>query len=246
MVRRLCVACVVLLICAGRQGTAAEKFFSLVFRGNLTTGSQLFPMPNASDPFDRAQYLPINDILGVGIELRYRIPETNLAFGISAEYLRTTTDNNTVSFYGGPNSPIKVVGNSRIPVEDGYRVIPLEATGYFLIPISGPTFGVYMGGGAGAYFGHRIFRIAGTEAGATNSGVGFGIHVLGGMSFTFTDFFALSAEMKFRDLQFESTNAFSRATIHYGDSDVSVSTEPFDSRVHTDGIVFQLGAILSF
>jgi hypothetical protein len=233
---RLSGVLLVVCACVLAQGTRAEdKFFSVAFKGNLTTNSQLFPNPNSPDELQRAQFFSLKDIWGIGIEVRYRFPETDLALAISADYLRTTQ-----------GSSIRLSGNRRIPVEDGYRVVPVELTGYFLIPISGESFGVYMGGGGGAYFGRRIYRIGDVEAPSVDQGVGFGIHVLSGVSYRFSGMISVVAEMKFRDLQFSSVNQFSAPTIQYGSTVVPVSTEPFESRVHTDGIVFQVGVVLAF
>ncbi len=217
------------------RARAEDKPFSIAVKGSLTTTSQLFPNPNSPDEVQRAQFFSLKDIWGIGVEVRYRFPETDLALAISADYLRTTQ-----------GSAIRLSGNRHIPVEDGYRVVPVELTGYFLIPISGETIGVYMGGGGGAYFGRRIYRIGNVEASSIDQGVGFGIHVMSGVSYRFNDMMSVVAEMKFRDLQFNSTNQFSSPTIHYGSTVVPVNTQPFESRVHTDGIVFQLGIVLAF
>ncbi len=214
---------------------AEGRYFSIAVKGSLTTTSQLFPNPNSPDEVQRAQFISLKDIWGIGVEVRYRFPETDLALALSADYLRTTQ-----------RSSIRLSGNRTIPVDDGYRVIPVELTGYFLIPLSGETIGVYMGGGGGAYFGRRVYRIGSVEAPSTNHGVGFGIHVLSGVSYRFTDMISAVAEMKFRDLQFTSVNQFSSSTIRYGSTVVPVSTLPFESRVHTDGIVFQLGIVIAF
>jgi hypothetical protein len=212
-----------------------EKTFSVVAKTNFTTGSQLFTNPNSRDALKRNEFFPIEDFFGFGVEVKYHFSEINIALGLSADYIRTTTTNFR-----------PITSTISIPEEDGYRVIPVEITGYFHIPVSGPTFGVYMGGGGGAYFGRRIHRRAGVEAPSLEEGLGFGIHVLGGLSYRFTEWFSLNAEMKFRDLQFESSNAFSVSRITYRNVIIPVSTEPFESRVHTDGIVFQLGAAVSF
>ncbi len=225
---------VALTFCSAQALNAGEKHFSLAFKGSLTTGSQLFPKPTSTDEAERAQYFPIKDILGYGVELRYRFPESNLAIGISADYLRATEERS-----------IRIAG-VQIPIDDGYRVIPVELTGYFLIPISGETFGVYMGGGAGVYLGRRIYRVANVEAPSTDQGHGFGIHVLSGLSYRFTEAFSLNAEMKFRDLQFNSVNQFSSSQISYGTTVVNVGKAPFESRVHTDGMIIQLGAVVEF
>lgn len=212
-----------------------QKHFSIAVKGSLTTTSQLFPNPNSPDEVQRAQFFSLKDIWGFGVEVRYRFPETDLALAISADYLRTIQ-----------GSSIRLSGNRHIPVEDGYRVLPVELTGYFLIPVSSEAFGVYMGGGGGAYFGRRIYRIGNVDAPSIDHGVGFGIHVMSGVNYWFTDMISVVAEMKFRDLQFNSVNQFSSPTIQYGSTVVPVSTQPFESRVHTDGIVFQLGIVIAF
>jgi hypothetical protein len=227
---------VVFLFSTLSQSLASDaKSFSISFKGSLTTGSQLFPHPNSADEAQRAEFFSIKEILGYGIEVRYRFPETELAIALSADYLRATE-----------SSSIRLSGK-QIPLDDGYRVLPVELTGYFLIPISGDVIGVYMGGGAGAYFGRRIYRIGNTEAPSIDQGVGVGIHVLSGVSYRFSNVVSVNAEMKFRDLQFNSTNQFPASKIQYGTTSVDVpTTKPFESRVHTDGIVFQVGVVVDF
>jgi hypothetical protein len=214
---------------------AEKNAFSLIVRGNFTTGSQLYTNPNSPNESERADFFPLQNFLGYGIELRYAFPELNVALGLSADYIRAIKSN-----------PILVSGSRSIPSDDGYEAIPLELTGYFLIPVSGPALGIYMGGGAGVYFGHRTYSIAGTQAETVDQGHGAGIHVLGGLSYRFADWFSLNAEMKFRDLQFTTSNAFSVSQVVYNNTVIRVSQNSFESRVNTDGIVFQLGAAVSF
>lgn len=214
---------------------AEKSAFSLIVRGNFTTGSQVYTNPNSSNESERADFFPIQNFLGYGIELRYQFPELNVALGLSADYIRAIKSN-----------PILVSGGRSIPSEDGYQALPLELTGYFLIPVSGPAFGIYMGGGAGVYFGHRTYSIGGTQAETVDRGHGVGIHVLGGFSYRVAEWFSLNAEMKFRDLQFTTSNAFPVSQIVYNNTVIRVSQNSFESRVNTDGIVFQLGAAVSF
>lgn len=221
---------VVLLM--GKAG-AQEEGIVVSIKGNITTASRLFPSANSTSGFERADYFPLENSFGAGVEVRYVVPQTQLAFGVSSEYIRARVDETTSSLSG-------------VPVEDGYRVVPVELTGYFLIPVSGPSFGLYMGGGCGAYFGRRLHRIGDVEATAVNSSTGFGIHVLGGMSYRFTGWFTLELEMKFRDVQFESTDRFTVSRINYNGRVVNISQEPRYSRVRTDGVVFQLGTAFTF
>lgn len=235
--RRLCIliGTWAVVVCASAAVVAQDMPWSIHAKGNFTTGSQLFPKPNSSDPGERAQYFPIEEFFGVGFEVRYQIPATDLAIGVSTDYIRATT-----------TQSVTVTSARPIPVEDGYRVIPVELTGYFLIPVSGPEISVYMGGGAGAYFGRRIYRYAGVEADPVDQGHGFGIHVLGGVAYRFAGRFSVSAEMKFRDLQFESSNAFRVSEVVHDNTVIHLPRTPFTSRVHTDGVIFQIGASISF
>ena len=225
--------CGILFLIAVSVPTYSQDMkFSVAVKGNFTTGSQLFPNPNSADEFQRAQFFPIEDFFGYGVEIQYQIPETFLALGLSADYIRATISRSS----GSASAP---------PVKDGYRVIPVELTGYFLIPVSGPTFGVYMGGGVGGYFGRRIYEVAGVQAQTTDVGHGFGIHVLGGVKYRLTESFGLNLEMKFRDLQFKTTNEFTSSRVIYNGMVFSLPQGPFASRVHTDGVIFQLGASFS-
>jgi hypothetical protein len=228
---RLSFAALVLL-CATARGQ--DRSMAVVVRGNFTTGSELFPESSSPDPVARARSYAIENILGAGIEFRFFPTETHLAFGLSADYLRA-------------RNPVQVSGiPSTIPAEDGFRVIPVELTGYFLLPLSGSSFGVYMGGGVGGYFGRRMYRIAGVDAVPLDQGSGFGIHVLGGMEVRLFNHLSLLGEMKFRDVQFQTTTGFPVAQTVYDGIPVNLDRQPRVSTVHVDGVVFQIGTAFSW
>ena len=229
------VALLVILAWTSPLLWAQEGTLTILVKGNLTTRTSLFLNPNASDPLARAEALDLVDFFGSGLEIKYFFPQTSLAVSISSDYLHFRQSN-----------PIQVSFHSSVPAEDGYVAIPVEATGYFIIPASGQTVKAFIGGGVGVYFGRRLYTLAGVEAPVVDTRPGFGIHVLGGISYHFTDWFSLVGEMKFRDLQFRSTNAFQLTRIPYQGSFITVSQTPFESSVQTDGIVFQLGIGVSF
>ncbi len=214
---------------------AQERPFTIVVKGNLSTQSEIFLNPTSPDPVARAQSILVEDFPGVSVELQYHLPGMNIALGLSADRISVRT-----------SQPITVSFREQVPAEDGYIAFPVELTGYFIIPASGEMFKIFMGGGFGVYPGTRKYSIAGVEAGALDNSPGYGIHVLGGLSVHLTGWFSLVAEMKFRDLQFRSTNAFAVSHIPYGSTTVNVSQTPFASTIHTDGIVFQIGAGFSF
>jgi hypothetical protein len=224
-----------LLLAASARSDAGDHRFTVLLKGNLTTSSQLFLNPDAADIIAQTQSLALTDFFGIGAEVKYRLPETNIALGISADYIRARATSSILAF-----------PRRSIPTEDGYTVIPVEFTGYFIIPFSGETFGVYMGGGGGFYFGYRRYRLGDTEAPVVSKKPGFGIHVLGGVSVRFWGPLEADFEMKFRDLQFESENAFPSSPVRYNGTVINVSTKPFKSRTQTDGIVFQLALAFNF
>ena len=135
---------------AAPQLRAGDGPFSIILKGNLTTSSLIYVTPDAVDPVAQGNTFDLTGTFGYGAEIRYRIPETSLALGVSTDYIRTRG----TSTLSGTN----------IPTGDGYTAIPIEFTGYFIIPLSGEYFGVYMGGGAGVYFGSRQYSLAGVEA----------------------------------------------------------------------------------
>jgi opacity protein-like surface antigen len=225
-------AVVVLVLVHGlcfSQAKENDGPFQVLLKGTLTTGTLVFPYPESADAIKRSESIDIGNSLGYGVEVRYFIPGSNVGVGLGIEHERATT---ATSF------PISR-GRS-IPAIDGYSATPIELSGFFIIPFSGPVFSVHMGGGVGVYMGKRIFSIAGVEAASTDNGNDFGIHVLAGFEFQLGEFIAVGGEMKFRDLHFTTSNAFPVSQIRWGNEVVSVSTAPFPSRISTDGVVFQL------
>lgn len=220
------------LTCAAR---AQDGAVSVVVWGSWTTDGQIFPDPDATGPLSRSQSYPVSDVPGLGAEIRYRFPASSIMVGLGAGVVESVENRSQ------PLSSGRV-----LPIEDGLRAVPVELSGYFILPFSGQDVRVYMGGGAGAYFGRRISRFAGVDAPVVDSHPGFGIHVAAGIGWRFVDRFVLLGEMKFRDLQFSSTNAFQTDRTQYLGTLVNLGTRPFSSTVHVDGIVFQLGLSAEF
>ena len=221
--------------CPFVYGTAQERAFSVVLKGTLSTLGHLYPDANATDPIVRSRSTSFTDFFGYGAEVRYRIPGSMLSVGLAADRIVSSQVQD-----------VRVGAGRTVPEEDGYWIIPVEVTGYFHIPITDGAFGVFMGGGAGVYFGERQYAYAGATAPTTVVRPGYGIHVLGGVDYRFTEAFALSVELKFRDAQFTATNAFTTPSVRYGATQVTLPARPLESRIHSDGMVIQLGAAYSF
>lgn len=210
---------------------AGDKPFGIGIRFHYTTSSRLFANPDARDDVIRNSYMEMDDVFGFGVAFRRDISES-IQMGLSLEYLTKKTKG--------------VDGRTKLPVEDGYRLFPIEITGYFIIPIGSQTVNTYVGGGGGFYFGDRIRMVGGVSSGTVSRPMSFGIHVLSGVDFFVNETFSVRGEMKFRDPQFETESKFAQGTIEYDGRMYSVSTEAFKSRMNLDGIVFAIETVLHF
>jgi hypothetical protein len=208
--------------------------YSIEVFGAYTTSSKLFPY--AADPSDirRAFFLPLTDIFHVGTEIRASISALDLEIGLGTEYIQKTE---VVNVEASP---------SAIPVTDGYRVIPVELSGYFRLPIGNDRIRVTLGGGVGLYAGERIYRYYDLAAPATGRTGGFGIHIVAGGEYSLFGRWALRGEFKARDIQFESVNQFLQPSLIYQGNVVTLPQQPFTSKFSIDGLSFRMGIALSF
>ncbi len=208
---------------------AQELPWRIIVHGNVTTSSQIFPSVDATDPVVRAQSYEVSSSYGYGAEVRYIVPSANVAIGLSADFVKANL-----------SRPLVTAQIETIPVSDGYSVIPIELTGYFIIPFSGKVFGVYMGAGGGVYIGSRTLAVGNVYSASASNPPGGGLHVLGGVSYSPWPRVTILGEMKFRDVQFKATNTFPSSTIEYQGRRIAV-TPLNDARIYTDGVIFQLG-----
>lgn len=213
---------------------AQERLTSITAFGSFTTSSKLFLHPNDPDEIIRSQYLPLNNIFSAGIDIRREIKAIGAQAGISIEYIRK----NDVF-----NVP---VSSTQIPVNDGYTVVPIELTGYFIIPIGNEHIHVYLGGGAGIYAGTRIHEYPGASAATIERSIGYGIHVLTGTEYFLGPEFSLRGEIKFRDVQFNAVNRFSQSSIIYNGTIYPLDNDKLPSRLNIDGMTGTIGIAFHF
>jgi hypothetical protein len=215
-----------LLVLSSGVCWSVENLPSVSLKASLTTSSRLFYDIDTRDELGRTPYVELYDIFGIGIDVRQSIDDTRMQIGLSVEYLTTR------------EGRVARIGSSRIPVEDGFWVVPVELTGYFVIPFSSDTYRLYIGGGAGMYIGERIYSVAGERGDVVDSRHGFGIHVVTGFEYSPVTWFAVRSELKFRDLQFDSATRFSGSAVPY------VGAGPIRARVNVDGMLLDVGIVL--
>ncbi len=226
------IALVMMVFCFQRV-EAQQSRYSVSVNGSVTTSSKLYYYPFDPDEVTRNQSLPFDGVWGLGIDVRRELGQSNIQIGLSAEYLRSETE-------------IEIPTNQKkIVTTDGYVALPVEFSGYFSIPFSTENFRMYMGGGVGMYFGERRYTHAGVESKIIGRTPGIGIHVLSGFEFNLGSNIALRTELKFRDVQFESTNVFPTDAT-FPPSTPLPEQSPFPSKVSIDGILFGAGIVYHF
>ena len=217
------------------NSSAQDRPYDLALFGTFTTTSKLFHHPNDADELLRGEFLPLNGIFSAGIDLRRSFESIRIQLGVSIEYIKKTE-----------TSYISDVASTLIPVKYGFTAIPIELTGYFIIPVGTEDLHLYMGGGGGMYFGNRRYEYAGVSSVIVDRKVGYGIHIISGIQYALHARVSLRSELKFRQIQFENVNRFIEDTAVYNGVVVALDPEPFSSRIDIDGMTLNLGLVLHF
>ncbi len=212
--------------------------FSIGVYGFYTTSASIFLNPNASDIVLRNSSFDIEDIFNPGVDIRFRVSEP-LILALSAEYMNITeTAPNLNVFLGG-----SII---TIDVEDGFKLIPIEFTAYYLLPFSTVGFKFLMGGGLGYYKGEFIRKIGDAEVTSVQEETAIGIHVSVSMDYIPINNAAVRFQMKFRDPQFTVTSHYNGTEIEYEGNVIIVPEGSFDTKINVDGITFMLGVAVQF
>lgn len=211
--------------------------WSAAVYANYITGSKLFNFPKSIDPELRDLHISIDDIFSYGFDIRHRISES-LIIGIGAEYIKAGVDAKLI--IGGPS------GSVLADISEGYELIPVEVSAYYLMPFSSERFLIHIGGGAGIYFGGHLRKLGNVETENISRKFSYGIHVLTGIDYLFADFFSIRAEMKFRDPQFQVKSRYEKPEVKINGIDYLLSQNPIDSKINIDGITFTIGVVYHF
>jgi len=227
---------VVLSVCFSAAGQSHEWVLTLVGRGNFTTTSRIYPNPDAPSTELRSTNTPFNSVLNGGVEIRAKWRDDTFFFYLSTEYF---SESSTELKLDGSLFPPR-----RVPVEDGYRVIPLELGMQVYVPIGSRSWKLSMGGGAGAYYAERILQVAGVRADPAGNRVGFGIHVSIHTEYNILPGISAIAMVKFRDPEIDVNNKFESSTTIFDGNVLTFPPGDIHSRVNVDGMTLGLGLVI--
>ena len=204
---------------------------------NYTTTSKLFLFPHDADPIIRNQGISLEGIYSYSAEIRYRISD-QLVLGFGSEFMERTDKGSLIVI--GPS------GVTTIKIEEGFSLIPIELTAYYLLPFATEDFKFYMGGGLGYYIGRHIRKFGDADTDTDERELAYGLHVSVGMDYMITPFLSIRGEMKFRDPEFELKSKYNKTEINYKGEIVRVPTGDFDSKINIDGVTFTIGTAFHF
>ena len=215
-----------------------NKTFGVSVNAVYNTSARIYLSPNSSDIILRNNSFIIENIFNPSFDFRYKFSES-IIFGINTEYMTTTSI--------GPNLTV-FLGNSTvtIDVEDGFKLIPLELTGYYLLPFSTEQFKFLMGGGMGYYIGSHVRKFGDVEVSNAERKAAYGIHVSISMDYLIKDFISVRGEMKFRDPQFTVKSKYSKKEVNYNGNIIRLAQDSFDSKINVDGVTFVMGLAFHF
>ena len=212
--------------------------FSIGVNGIYTTTAKIYLTPNSTDPVLRNASFPIEDIFSYSVDFRYRFYDAVVA-GLNVGYMQATDI--------GPNITVfDNTGTKKINVEDGFLLIPVELSSYYILPFSTENFKFAMGAGGGFYFGKQIRKFGDTEISTVDRENAYGIHVSVSMDYMIQPYLSIRSAMKFRDPQFIVTSKYKDRKINYNNDVITLAQDTFTSKINVDGISFILGFVFHF
>ncbi len=215
-----------------------DKHFSIGINAVYTTSARIFLNPNSSDPVLRNNAFGISDIFDPALDIRYKIMD-DIILGIGTEYMKTTAPGPNLTAFAG-NSTVT------INVNDGFLLIPIEVSAYYILPFSTEKFKFLMGGGAGYYFGEHIRQFGDASVSNVSRDFAYGIQVAVSMDYLVRDDISIHSEMKFRDPQFKVKSEYDKLEVNYNNEKILLAQRTFDSKINVDGVTFILGVSYFF
>ena len=228
----------IFLLCAITVFAQDNKKFILGINGVYTTAAKIYLYPYSSDPVLRNTSFPISDIFNPGIYLKYRLT-SDILIGINTEYMTKTSSGSNLTVFSG-NKTVTIT------VQDGFRMIPVELSLYYLLPFSLERWKFMMGGGAAYYYGQHIRIFGDDQISSRETQIAYGIQVSVSMDYYLTDDIIIHGGMKFRDPQFITNNTYDKKTVNYNGNTYLIAQDSFTSKINVDGVAFDLGAAFQF
>jgi len=153
--------------------------------------------------FIRDASIELNGGYGYGAELTFNpnISDFDVIFYFSSEYLKVKDDELQLRFENDSTTNV-------VRFTEEYKMIPFEGGLKWNLPVSTERFKIYIGGGAGIYFGIRTRSVGPYSTSPISRKAGISMNVLAGLEYFIERNLSLDFEFKFREASFESQDRF--------------------------------------
>ena len=228
------------LILVAENSFSQNKFFNSFLNGlsfsaslNYVSSASIQPYPYSRDIIERNFTDYTKGGYGFSFSIKKNIYKSDLFINLSAEYIRIydnelsqLLESDTGFIYGR--------------VTENIKAFPVELSLYFKLPQFTDNFSIYLGGGAGIYFGDRQRTLRGIESITLSKAPKVNILVLSGMEYRIDKNISLFMEARFRKAQFNVSSKFPvnytvfNGTTFFFDPDMN-------SKIFVDGVRISLG-----
>jgi hypothetical protein len=210
------------------QPNNQKNDLSLSFSVNYITSASIQLNPFSSDIIERNTTEDINGGYSFGLSIKKKIYGDNFYISLSSEYINIKDENNfeTLSFD---------TSSINFGVREELRVIPLELLVIYKLPRFLKNLDIYMGGGAGIYFGDRIRTLYRMQSETLEKNINLNLNVLMGTEYYLSPKISAYFEVKFRDGRYEVKSRYPNNYIDF--ESIRYSFNPIlHSRIYVDGL----------
>lgn len=212
-----------------------SKKFSVYIYGTYVSGAELQNSPRSTDPIERDATVEMRGGYGYGGEFLYDpgIYNVGIKFYVSSEYLKVNENDLEMVFDNGAST-------AKIRMNEQYTFVPLEFGLKWNLPVSSENLQIYIGGGAGVYFGDRKRRLGELQSETIFRKADFSLNILSGLEYFAARNLSADLELKFREASFDVESKFNKNEIEINNTSYPL-INPFYSRIIVDGVRISLG-----
>ncbi len=246
MVSFLAMVLTVRLSYSQKKGSAfdpydASKKFSLQVYGTYISSSALQNDPKSLDPIEMNNLVDLKGGYGYGVEFDYKpvLWNLDLTFYLSTEYFKLNENDLILQFQQDTSF-------YNVSMVENFYMIPIEFGAKWDLPVSTNSFKVYIGGGAGVYFGDKTRTLGGfLQTHTISTRPGFSVNILTGLQYYLERNLCADFELKFREGWFDVQSSYSVDNINVNGTTLSLDN-PSYNRIIVDGVRLSLGLKYNF
>lgn len=213
---------------------ANEHDYAVSLKGTFTTSTRFTYNIDRINSYSAERTITSN--LGYGVDVRANMLWERFFLGFSAEKI-SGMESRSIQY--------PQFNNFAVPYDEGFEVLALELSGYYVVPISSEDIKFYLGGGLGMYDGKRHYSVAGVEAETVSSTSYLGIHVMTGIDYRLHSRIGLRFEIKFRDPHFDVATKFDQSSTLYQGRTIQLPAGVDVTKVNLFGVNYMSGIVVT-